>query len=268
MKIEQWRLLITPALPGALNMAIDQALAELYAQTQQPTLRFYRWAPACLSLGVAQRIERDVDLAACAARGIDVVRRPTGGRAILHDQEVTYSLVVAADHALIGSASIVHSYRAISEALCLGLAQLGLTPEFAPQADVRAEKSAACFDLPADYEITVNGRKLVGSAQARKQGIVLQHGSILLHADVEALTDVLRLPPLFDQTELARRLIALDEALHPPPGFEDVVAALIRGFEQVWNIKFVAGALTHAEQQRAETLLHEKFANPAWTMRR
>ncbi|HEY0604932.1 MAG TPA: hypothetical protein VGD58_18580, partial [Herpetosiphonaceae bacterium] len=126
-----WRLLITPPRSGSENMAIDQAIAERYPVELQPTLRFYRWSPACLSLGIAQRLERDVDQAACAALGIDIVRRQTGGRAILHDQEVTYALVTAADDPLVRASSIVQSYRKISEALCAGLIELGVVPELA-----------------------------------------------------------------------------------------------------------------------------------------
>jgi lipoate-protein ligase A len=263
-----WRLLVMEPRPGAENMAIDQAIGELYTAQQQPTLRFYRWAPACLSLGVGQRLARDVDQAACAALGIDIVRRPTGGRAIVHDQEVTYSLVTSSDDVLVRSGSIVQSYRTISAALCVGLAQLGITPELAPRPGAHSAKSAACFDLPSDYEITFKGRKLVGSAQARQQGTLLQHGSLLLHADAAAWTRVLRLPPVLDSAALAQRLIALDEALGYLPSFEAVVAALVRGFEQSWQIALEPGTLTADEADRAAELVAEKYANPAWTARR
>lgn len=267
-----WRLLISPPLPGALNMAIDQALAELYAVTCRPTLRLYRWSPACLSIGLAQRLERDVDRAACAARGIDVVRRPTGGRAILHDQELTYALVLGTQTALPDgttlSSSILRSYRMISGALVAGLAELGLSPQLAPRPERQASKSAACFDLPGDYEITVDGRKLIGSAQARQQETVLQHGSLLLHADADALAAVLRLPPDLPADALAQRLVALDELLGYQPGFEAVAAALVRGFEQSWQIVLEPGELTKQERQRAEQLVAERFGNPAWTERR
>lgn len=267
-----WRLLVTPPLPGATNMAIDQALAELYPATQRPTLRLYRWSPACLSIGLGQRLERDVDQAACAARGIDVVRRPTGGRAILHDQELTYGLVLGTETVLPSGTAlgggIVDSYRTISGALCAGLVQLGLEPELAPQPARDAPKSAACFDLPGDYEITVGGRKLIGSAQARRHGTLLQHGTLLLHADLDALTAVLRLPPALHATVLAQRLIALDELLGYQPTFEQVAAALVQGFEQIWQIRLEPDELSSAEQERAEQLVIERFGNPAWTERR
>lgn len=272
MQSTSWRLLITPPLPGAANMALDRALAELYPTQQQPTLRFYRWSPACLSLGLGQRLTRDVDRAECARRGIEIVRRPTGGRAILHDQEVTYALVADPATTLPAggtlSGPIVQSYRTISAALCAGLARLGLQPEFAPRSGASTAPSAACFDLPGDYEITIAGRKLVGSAQARRQGVLLQHGTILLHADPAALAAVLRLPPDLQPAELAQRLVALDEVLGYLPRFEEVVAALVAGFETTWQIRLEPGEPTAAEQRRAAELAEELFANPAWTGRR
>lgn len=249
-------------------MAIDQAIAEVYPEEQLPTLRFYGWSPACLSLGIAQRLARDVDQAACAALGIDIVRRQTGGRAILHDQEVTYSLVTGADDPLVRARSITQSYQAISAALCAGLVELGVVPELAPRPASSSAKSAACFDLPSDYEITLGGRKLVGSAQARQQGVVLQHGTILLHADADAWAQVLRLPESLTAAALSQRLIALDEALGFLPSFEVVVAALIRGFEQSCQIRFEPGDLSSAEEARAAELVRERYANPTWTARR
>jgi lipoyl(octanoyl) transferase len=262
-----WRLLITPPKPGALNMAVDQALADLYPDQREPTLRLYGWNPPCVSIGYGQRIARDVDLDACAARGIDVVRRPTGGRAILHDQEVTYALVAAVDDPHIAGAGVVQSYRAISEALCLGLQQLGVTTELAPRPAASA-KSAACFDLPSDYEITVGGRKLVGSAQARRHGVLLQHGSLLLHADPSAIAAVLRLPDELGAEQLAGRLIALDEVLGAQPALDTVAQAIVHGFETSWGIKLVPSDLTAAEQERVAQLAEERFGNWAWTGRR
>jgi lipoate-protein ligase A len=268
ISMERWRLLITPPLSGAENMAIDQALMELYPNSGRPTLRCYQWAPACVSVGLGQRLARDVNQAACMALGIDIVRRPTGGRAILHDQEVTYALVLAVDHPLVNASLIVQSYRAISGALCAGLTRLGIVPELAPRQSARTAKSAACFDQPGDYEITLGGRKLVGSAQARQHGVLLQHGSILRHADVGQLAAVLRLPPALAGSALAQRLVALNEVLGVVPSFETVVAALVGGFEQTWGIALVPESLTPAEQQRATELVHDKYGQPSWTARR
>lgn len=265
---ETWRLLVSPPLPGALNMAIDHMLLETYAAASRPTLRFYQWTPPCLSLGLAQRLKRDVNLEVCTRLGIDVVRRQTGGRAILHDREVTYALVMPINHPLIGGRGVAQSYRAISEALCIGLIQLGIAVDLASRPDPGQAKSAACFDIPSDYEITVGGRKLVGSAQARQHGVLLQHGSILLHADVDQMVEVLRLPPTLGADMLAQRLTALNEMVATPLSFDAVVTALIRGLEQTWEVQLVQDELTEAEEQRATKLVKDKYGNSAWTERR
>jgi lipoate-protein ligase A len=270
--MHEWRLVIDDALPGALNMARDQALLKLYPTLQQPTLRMYRWQPACVSLGRAQRWARDVDHAACDALGIDVVRRPTGGRAILHEHELTYSVVVGLEHSLIGRRGVVHSYRVLSAALQVGLARLGVQSAFAPEQARQGHRpsyeSAACFDEPASYEITVGGRKLVGSAQARQHDVLLQHGSLLLHADAARWARVLRLPPTLAPHALKQRMIALDEVLDTKPAFAQVADALAAGFADACGVTLVPGTLTQAEEERAAQLVEEKYANPAWTQRR
>ncbi|MBA3944454.1 MAG: lipoate--protein ligase family protein, partial [Herpetosiphonaceae bacterium] len=219
---------------GAWNMAVDQAMLELYPQQQLSTLRLYSWAPACVSLGIAQRWS-DVQAERCAERGIEVVRRPTGGRAILHDYEVTYSLVTRQADPLIAAPTIVAAYAQISAALVTGLQRLGIGAELAARPVAYTTKSAACFDLAADYEITVGGRKLVGSAQARKQGVVLQQGTLLLHADVEALAAVLHVPEHVTAEYLGQRLVALDEVLGREPAVEEVETALVAGFAEAWG---------------------------------
>lgn len=268
MTTHVWRLLITPPQPGAWNMAIDQAIADLYPALQRPTLRFYRWEPPCVSLGISQRLDRDINVAACMARGIDIVRRPTGGRAILHDREVTYAIITATNDALVDRGTIVRSYLAISEALLVGLRRLGVEPELAPRPAHPRAKSAACFDEPGEYEITVGGRKLVGSAQARMGGVLLQHGSLLLHADSRALAELLRLPPSLGGATLDHHLIALDQALGTEPSYESVVESLVRGFESRWPVRFERGELTRAELDRAAELAREKYGNAVWTARR
>ncbi len=249
-------------------MALDQALAEFYPLHFRPILRFYRWSPPSVSLGYAQRFERDVNQTACQAWGVDVVRRPTGGRAVLHEQEVTYALILGVDHPIIGSRGIVLSYRVISEALRAGLARLGVPAETVAVPVSQLGKSSACFDRAGDYELVVGGRKLVGSAQARTNGVLLQHGSILLHADTEKLARVLRLPPSLTSSVQAQRLIALDEVLGRLPSFDEVVTALVQGFEQTWQIQLVPDEPSSAERERARQLVREKYDNPAWTRRR
>ncbi|MBA3471579.1 MAG: lipoate--protein ligase family protein [Herpetosiphonaceae bacterium] len=259
------RLIISPPLDGPTNMALDHALARSVGAGQAPlTLRLYRWRPACLSLGYFQRL-REIKLAACQAAGVDVVRRPTGGRAILHADELTYSLAAPATHPRL-SGRVLDSYRVISAALLAGLQQLGVAAEWAATAAAGAT-SAACFDTPADYEITVAGRKLVGSAQTRTSGAILQHGTLLLSADVDQLYALLDLPGL-SAADLAARMIALDEASGRSISFEQAAEGLIAGFTQAWGASFARSAPTAAEWQLAEQLRADRYANPAWTERR
>src|SRR5215213_5352705 len=166
-------------------MALDEALWQEFAASLErseqpaPILRFYGWQPAALSLGYAQRAEREVNFKACEEMGIEWVRRPTGGRAILHDHaELTYSLVGSVEDPQF-SGGVLESYRKISGALVEGLRRLGVEAEMAEK-DRRGHADAltsACFDAPSAYEITWQGRKIIGSAQARQRGALLQQGT-------------------------------------------------------------------------------------------
>jgi len=186
-----WRLLITSPASGAWNMAVDEAIATLSARGDSPpTLRFYRWRPPAVSLGRHQPVE-DIDSARLQERGWDIVRRPTGGRAILHIDELTYSIAGAATEPRL-QGPVLDVYNLISRGLLLGLRRLGVSAGKAP-ADKRAgqDVSAACFEVPSAYEISVGNQKLIGSAQRRAGSYVLQHGSLPLHGDITRLVDVM-----------------------------------------------------------------------------
>ena len=181
----RWRLIVdTDMRTGAENMALDEAIMEAVAAGDSPpTLRFYQWAPPCLSLGKRQPLD-GVDLAACRADGVDVVRRATGGWAILHTDELTYSVVLRPDDPRV-SGAILDTYRTLSQGLIAGLRFLGADAEMNPVIPGGAQNtSAACFEVPSAYEITLGGRKLIGSAQTRPAGKVLQHGSLPLYGDI------------------------------------------------------------------------------------
>ena len=167
-----WRLLVTPPARGAWNMAVDEAILE-HAKAGRgdslPTLRLYAWDPACLSLGHAQPIA-DVDRARLEARGWEVVRRLTGGRAILHTDELTYSVIGgAAEPVLAGS--VLESYNRLAQALLHAVKDLGLPVEMkeAVHSSSGTHANPVCFEVPSSYEITVDGKKLIGSAQARRR---------------------------------------------------------------------------------------------------
>src|SRR5512135_2247801 len=169
-----WRLLNTHHLDGATNMAIDEAISRaVQANRVPPTLRFFGWQPACLSLGQAQP-GSDVDREACRLAGVDVVRRPTGGRAILHTDELTYSVIAPDDDPRVVG-TIVDSYQRLSEGLLRGLMLMGVPTQQAERPDGHNQDAGpVCFEVPSNYEIVFGGKKLVGSAQMRKSGVVLQ----------------------------------------------------------------------------------------------
>src|SRR5512140_3076029 len=218
-----WRLLITPPTRGAWNMAADEAILEHIGRGESlPTLRLYAWAPACLSLGHAQPYA-DVDNARLQERGWEVVRRPTGGRAILHTDELTYSVIGPADDARLAG-SVLESYNRLACALLHAVRSLGLDAHSSP---LSAELNAAgrhgaanpvCFEVPSAYEITVDGKKLIGSAQARRREGVLQHGSLPLIGDLSRITEALVFPDDASRREAGQRLLSRATTVETPLG--------------------------------------------------
>ncbi len=269
--MRQWRLIYDHPLSGAANMAIDEALLEsVGAGKSLPTLRFYGWEPPCLSLGYGQS-SRDADFERLAALGWDCVRRPTGGRAILHTDELTYSLALPADHPL-AAGDVVVSYQRISQALLVGLEWLGAQAHSELQAEKRTS-GPICFEVPSHYEITVNGRKLIGSAQVRRHQGVLQHGSLPLHGDLGCIVDGLSFT---DESErdaaraaVRARAVTLKDALDGKVvGWNDAAEAMGRGFASLFEVELVPGGLREAEQAQATVLSESRYDNSAWTMRR
>lgn len=269
-----WRLLVTPPLDGATNMAIDEAILQALAEGRgMPTLRFFQWEPACLSLGYNQHW-RDVDEAACHRLGYTWTRRPTGGRAILHTDEATYSLIIPQDDPRI-EGGIVASYRVLSLGLLHGLEKLGVQAEQASKEEVIANRQGGrggpvCFDTPSRYEITWQGKKLIGSAQLRRKKIVLQHGTLPLHGDLNRIIDVLN----FSEEErshqrqlLPDRAATLAQLLGRVISFETVIEALAQGFAGQLNLTLQALPLTSHEQALTSRLRAEQYANEAWLKR-
>jgi lipoate-protein ligase A len=184
-----WRYLDTGPAPGADNMAMDEKLlAEALRGSAVPVLRFYTWDPPAVSLGRFQDEASSVNLAACRKHGFDIVRRITGGRAVLHWRELTYSVISPSDNSLFPN-DVLGTYKVLAAGLLAGFVRLGIPAEMvSPPGDRaamvnRTAKEPACFSSPSWYEILVNGRKIVGSAQRRLAGAFLQHGSILIDYD-------------------------------------------------------------------------------------
>ncbi len=269
-----WRLLTTPPARGAWNMAVDEAILEsVRAGDQLPTLRLYAWSPPALSVGYAQPWE-DVDPEALKTHGWEVVRRPTGGRAILHTDEITYSVVGPQEEPrLVGG--VLESYRRLAQALLDALHRLDLPAEsqlISASQNTTGEIDPVCFDVPSNYEITVHGKKLIGSAQSRKQGAVLQHGTLPLHGDLTRITQVLYYPDEARRRQAANRLLdratTVKDVLGITISWEKAAAAFETAFSETLNLSFTQEDLTPAEQARADKLVAAKYDRVEWLRKR
>src|SRR5688572_25654289 len=257
-----WRLLVTAAVDGATNMAIDEALWRgRQAGTSPPTIRFFAWEPPCLSLGYGQPLDGSVDIDACRRLGVGTVRRPTGGGAIYHDapeRELTYSVVGTAGDLRIGP-DLLETYHWIGRALLRGLNGLGAGAEMVAAGGGAGPAPAFCFARTGAFEIEVSGRKLVGSAQRRRGTSFLQHGAVLLGVD-EA-----RLRALFPATrDPLSTMTTLQAATGRRPAFDEVALALAAGFEREHGLTLAAGGLSGQEAADVETLVADKYATDAW----
>jgi lipoate-protein ligase A len=262
---DTWRLLFDAPARGAWNMAVDEVLLDrVAAGTGPPTLRFYGWKPACLSLGFFQPFEA-VDVDGCRRLGVEVVRRPTGGRAILHDRELTYSIALPAS-ALGHDGGVLPSYYRLSLALQDGLQRLGVPATLAPEsaASIPAMHGPVCFDRPSAHEILLHGRKLVGSAQMRRAGALLQHGSILIEPRIDRLAACLNLPN--DARAIEDGVAGLAEVgVTEPVG---IASAIAEGVAARFGVSLIEGQLRSGEAEAAQALAAAKYQSARWTERR
>ena len=268
---DPWRYLITPPARGAWNMAVDEAVLETTSYGEAlPTLRLYAWNPACLSLGFAQSF-KDVDVARLKSHGWDVVRRTTGGRAILHVDELTYSVATPVNEPRMAG-SVLESYQRLAGALIAALRALGLPVEMETEAPpVNAPKGPVCFEVPSAYEIVVDGKKLIGSAQTRKKSGILQHGTLPLHGDLTRITQALVFAD--EQERLAAgpkrlsRAVTAEMVTGRVISWESAAAAFVLAFEDWLGLRLEPGELSPAELARAEELVQTKYNHPSWTER-
>lgn len=268
-----WRLLITPASSGSWNMAVDEAILRNFESgDNRATLRLYAWDPACLSLGYAQPIS-DADFAALDERGWDVVRRPTGGKAILHTDELTYSVIAPPSEPRMNG-GVLESYQRIAQAMLHALRSLDIPAESSPLKSILMEDDAAgpvCFDVPSNYEITVLGKKLVGSAQARKKEGVLQHGTLPLYGDLTRITQVLTYHKMNERENAASKLLeratTVKQVLGYEIAWEKAASALVNSFQTILNLEFEPLQLSQKEQELAAELQDSKYTHPTWMNR-
>jgi lipoate-protein ligase A len=264
------RLLLDGPRDAALNMAIDDVLVQGCRAGGAPVLRFYRWSERALTLGRFQSF-KVLDRAACAADSVAVVRRITGGRAVLHGDDLTYSVAAPAGRAPFPD-DIRGTFFAVSRGLVAGLARLGIAAEAVDAARADARGTPLCFAATSWYEITLHGRKLIGSAQRRWREAFLQQGSMPLRFDA---AEFYRYFSFEHEAERARAVAAAAESvatLAPllPPGIpiEAVQRALASGFEEGLGLELEPGTMTPAELRDADRLARARYADADWTAHR
>lgn len=256
-------------------MAVDEAVVLAVEQGHAlPTIRVFGWEPPAVSFGYAQRVDREIDPEKCRSLGIDIVRRPSGGRAVLHWNELTYSVLCSADDPFLGG-SIQDSYRKISACLVAGIRQLGIKAEFEPRHNrvpsPRADTlTSPCFSSTTQYEITLEDRKLLGSAQRRLGGMVLQHGSLLLGPEHKRIVDLFPDSQAGLRERFEKQLDEKTTSLSETSGsfeFEEVARALLAGFRDTLGLSIATESLSAHEKLLAEQLVQDKYGTNDWNLR-
>ena len=276
--MKQWYFINSGPCTPSFNMALDEALLNWHSEKLiPPVIRFYEWKPATLSIGYFQQVHKDIDLEEVHRQGLGFVRRPTGGRAVLHEHELTYSIIVEEDYPNMPQ-SVTEAYRVLSEGLLLGFRNLGLDAYFSvpdteeKKEDLKRPKSAVCFDAPSWYELVVEGRKVAGSAQTRQKGVILQHGAILLDMDEEKLLSLFRFADEEARERMRRKLpekaVAMNRLVDRPFTIEQCVEAFKSGFQQSLEIELIPYELTGEQLAYIEQLEKEKYANDDWNFKK
>ena len=232
--MSRWKLIRTPKLHGFENMRSDLELFSAFEQGQaSSTLRVYSWWPQCISFGYSQKVEAEIDLEKATALGWEIVKRPTGGGIVFHDTaEVAYSLVTEIDNPLL-PAGLIPAYKKLSKAIIRALKTLGLEAEIKKlSAESSKQKAILCFSYPAQYEVVVGGKKIVGSAQKRGKRTLLQQGSIYVR-NIE--------PPIWSLLKKPVReynAVSVEELLGREVSYHELSEALTKGFEAELGITF------------------------------
>ncbi|TDL34608.1 lipoate--protein ligase family protein [Jeotgalibacillus sp. S-D1] len=278
MNVEKWRFIDSGNASPSFNMALDEALLDWHSEGKiPPTIRFYGWNPATLSIGYFQKVHKEINLEEVNKNGLGFVRRPTGGRGVLHEHELTYSVIVSEDHPKMPP-TVTEAYRVISEGILKGFHHLGLDAYFSvPKTDeekngLKNPRSAVCFDAPSWYELVVEGKKIAGSAQTRQKGVILQHGSILLDIDEEKLFSLFhysservkeRMKNAFKQ-----KAVAINAMVEQPISIEQAKTSFFHGFEEGLSIKLEPYELTKKELEYVEAIMKNRYSNEEWNFKR
>ena len=241
---KQIRVLETGCNPGAWNMALDETLVTNLVDHDNPILRLYGWQPPCVSIGYFQSMEEEVDVLKCSNMAVDVVRRITGGGAVLHEFELTYTFITKNY-----PANILESYHLICEPVVLCLDRLGYSAKYVPLND-----------------IVVDNKKVSGNAQTRKNNILLQHGTILLDVDVEKMFSMLKVPSEKIKDKMIKDVKARVTGINR--SFEDVASNLKESFAEIFGSQIITDTLSSKEKKDTEKLVIEKYSSRQWNWRK
>jgi len=278
MTRETWRFIDSGNHSPSFNMALDEALLEWHGKGEfPPIIRFYGWNPATLSIGYFQKVEKEINMSAVKELGLGFVRRPTGGRGVLHDEELTYSVIVSENHPKMPK-SVTEAYRVISEGILKGFHFLELDAYFAiprteeQKSSLKNPRSAVCFDAPSWYELVVEGRKVAGSAQTRQQGVILQHGSILLDLDEDKLFQLFKYPnervKERMQKSFKEKAVAINSLTDNRITIDMAKDAFKKGFADGLGIQLEDYQLSLEELDYVNKIAKEKYESDDWNFRR
>lgn len=277
MNFPEWFFIDSGKGTPSFNMALDEALLNWHSEGLiPPVIRFYRWEPAALSIGYFQKVEKEIDMDEVHRLGLGFVRRPTGGRGVLHEHELTYSIIVSEDYPDMPE-TVTEAYRVLSGGLLQGFRNLGLDAYFSvpdtekKKADLKKPKSAVCFDAPSWYEMVVEGRKVAGSAQTRQKGVILQHGAILIDLDAEKLLSVFKFPDEEAKDRMRKKIpekaVAINELRLEKATPEECANAFKAGFEAALGIRLTPFELNRDQLEEVRKIEEMRYANPAWNLR-
>uniref|UniRef100_A0A7C4YEQ4 Lipoate--protein ligase family protein n=1 Tax=Caldisericum exile TaxID=693075 RepID=A0A7C4YEQ4_9BACT len=263
------RFIDTGENSGAMNMAIDEAL--LIAQAKYgspPVVRVYRFAPPTLSIGVFQSAIKEVNFEKIRELGFGFVRRPTGGRAVLHDKELTYSITIAYPHRIL-DLNLLQSFHLLSTGIIKAIQKLGGNPNFSQKESKISTPS--CFAAPTFSDILINGKKVVGSAQMRNKYGLLQHGSIVYDVKIEHIFDCFNLSEHLREKFIKigyESISSLSKEIGRSINFYDIKDALKEGMEEIFGEKLVESALSIIEWEIAYELFKNKYNTIEWNMKK
>lgn len=278
MKKTKWYFLDSGPCTPSYNMALDEALLDWHSEGLiPPVIRFYEWNPATLSIGYFQSVEKEIDMEAVRRLGLGFVRRPTGGRGVLHEHELTYSVIVSEKYPDM-PATVTEAYRVISEGLLKGFQSLGLEAYFSiPNTPdklqaLKSPKTAVCFDTPSWYELVVEGKKVAGSAQTRQKGVILQHGAILLDLDDEKLVQTFKFSSDKEREKVKnsinQKAVAINKLLQNPIPIDTCKESFLKGFMDALHIEIEPFYLNTEQKQYVETLENQRYANDEWNFKK